>query len=339
LLGTPCPEASCALGMTYQLDVAPFGFSGFCTGTEITDLRTQGAAGSAAVALNASGLGTIAPGQTHTSARGTRTDSGCIGGETLQMSFVGTNTEDVDVSIDWIAKTCTVNGTLLGGTVENDDSLSVSVHLQGTLVNQPPEANAGADQTVECTSAAGVEITLDGTGSRDPDNNITVVQWLRGSRIRAVVGDALHGSRSQAKGTTEQYVLRVIDASAQADEDTTTVRVVDTTAPTLTAVQAAPKVLKPPNHKMVPVTVAVSATDSCDAAPVCKLTVVTSNEPENGPGDGNTSPDWELTGPLTVSLRAERAGNGGGRVYTLAVECTDATGNAAQGTTTVSVPH
>ena len=101
---------------------------------------------------------------------------------------------------------------------------------------------------------------------------------------------------------------------------------------------ATPKVLKPPNHQMVPVTVAVEATDSCDPTPVCELTAVSSNEPENGTGDGDTGPDWEVTGPLTVNLRAERGGSGNGRVYTLAVECTDATGNAAQGTTTVTVP-
>ena len=78
--------------------------------------------------------------------------------------------------------------------------------------------------------------------------------------------------------------------------------------------------LKLPNHQLVPVTVAVEATDSCDPTPVCELTAVTSNEPENGTGDGDTSPDWEITGPLTVNLRAERAGSGSGRVYTLTVD-------------------
>ena len=94
-----------------------------------------------------------------------------------------------------------------------------------------------------------------------------------------------------------------------------TVQVADTKAPTITSIKATPSVLKPPNHKMVPVAVAVSAVDTCDAHPVCQLIAVTSNELENG------------------------AGNGNGRVYTLTVECKDATGNRAQGTTTVTVPH
>ena len=89
------------------------------------------------------------------------------------MSFVGTNVDPVGVTVDWASKTCTVNGALLGATVENRQQCAERRgQLQGTLVNQPPTARAGADQTVECTSAAGAAITLDGTSSSDPDNNI-----------------------------------------------------------------------------------------------------------------------------------------------------------------------
>jgi hypothetical protein len=142
----------------------------------------------------------------------------------------------------------------------------------------------------------------------------------------------------QGVGTTEQYALQVIDAFAQADEETTTVQVVDTSAPRLDTITATPNLLEPPNHTMVPVTVTVTVTDSCDSQPICQLTTVSSNEPENGHGDGNTTPDAMITGPLTVNLRAERAGGGSGRVYTLTVACRDAAGNETQGTTTVTVP-
>lgn len=339
-LGAPCPGAACALGMAYQLSVdEPFAFSGFCAGTEISDVRAVGSAGAEAVVLDAAGVGQIAAGQTLTSARGTRTDSGvCIIDQELQMSFVGTNVEPLDVIVDWGQNTCTVTGALLGTTVENKP-LSVEVSLHGTLENQPPIAKAGTDQTVECSSSEGVEITLDGTGSSDPDNNIALVQWHQGSRTGALVGEVLQVPLPQGVGTTEQYVLRVIDAAAQGDEDTTTVQVVDTTAPSISNITATPNVLGPPNHTMVPVTVAVAVTDSCDTQPICQLTSVSSNEPVNGTGDGNTSPDWEITGPLTVNLRAERAGGGSGRVYTLTIACQDAAGNQAQGTTIVTVPH
>ena len=66
---------------------------------------------------------------------------------------------------------------------------------------------------------------------------------------------------------------------------------------------------------------------------------VTSNEPVNGKGDGNTGSDWSITGDHTVKLRAERAGPGNGRIYTITVEATDDAGNTSTKTTKVRVPH
>jgi hypothetical protein len=96
--------------------------------------------------------------------------------------------------------------------------------------------------------------------------------------------------------------------------------------------------LWPPNHRMVPVSLAVVATDNLDAAPMCAVSGVTSSEADNGRGDGNTTGDAVITGPLTVELRAERAGPGNGRTYTIEVTCTDASGNASTDTTTVVAP-
>ncbi|TLY32822.1 MAG: HYR domain-containing protein, partial [Ignavibacteria bacterium] len=66
-----------------------------------------------------------------------------------------------------------------------------------------------------------------------------------------------------------------------------TVTVKDTTKPSITGVSANPAVLWPPNHTMRNVTVSYTATDNC-GAPACTLSV-TSNEPVNGTGDGDTS--------------------------------------------------
>jgi len=52
-----------------------------------------------------------------------------------------------------------------------------------------------------------------------------------------------------------------------------------------------------------------------------------------------TQRHWQITGNLTLNLRAERSGNGNGRVYTLIVGCTDASGNSSTKTTGVTVPH
>ncbi len=56
-------------------------------------------------------------------------------------------------------------------------------------------------------------------------------------------------------------------------------------------------------------------------------------------GSGHTSTDWKITGDHTLTLRAERSGTGNGRVYTITIQATDVSGNTAQKTVTVSVPH
>jgi hypothetical protein len=66
---------------------------------------------------------------------------------------------------------------------------------------------------------------------------------------------------------------------------------------------------------------------------------VTSSEPLNGSGDGNTEADWEVIDANHVRLRAERAGNGTDRTYTITVTCVDAAGNSTSASTTVVVPH
>jgi hypothetical protein len=65
---------------------------------------------------------------------------------------------------------------------------------------------------------------------------------------------------------------------------------------------------------------------------------VSSNESPNGRGDGNTSPDWSVTGELTLQVRSERSGKGKGRIYTITVEAADVDGNKSHKTTTVTVP-
>ena len=78
----------------------------------------------------------------------------------------------------------------------------------------------------------------------------------------------------------------------------------DATPPVISSVTPSKGMLWPPNHKMVNVTLAVSATDN-PGPPACSITGVSSNEPVNGGGDGNTAPDWSIVGPLSVDLRAE----------------------------------
>ena len=112
---------------------------------------------------------------------------------------------------------------------------------------------------------------------------------------------------------------------------TGTLRVVDTTPPTLASVTPSRTSLWPPNKRMTRIAVAVSVADLADPNPACAVTSVTSSEDASGA--------WSLAGGLSVNLRADRNGNGSGRTYTIAVACTDASGNVANGMTRVVVSH
>lgn len=92
-----------------------------------------------------------------------------------------------------------------------------------------------------------------------------------------------------------------------------------------------------PNHQFVNVTINYSVTEPC--AHTCVLTV-SSDEPGNTSGDGNTSPDWQVIDAHLVLLRAERAGIGSGRTYTINTTCTnDLNKLSSTKAVTVFVPH
>jgi len=230
-----------------------------------------------------------------------------------------------------------MNGTLrLADVTRGDVWLNYNdIKQEGSwIVNQRPVANAGADRIVECDGHHGTLVQLDGSRSADPDGDPVALEWH--GPFATVTG--AHPTVSLPLGRTVVTVI-ADDGFGGVSVDEIVIDVLDTTAPEIRAASAAPNALWPPNHKMVPVVVAVDVRDACDAAPKCRIVSVASNEPANGGGDGNTSPDWEITGDLTVNLRAERSGGGGGRVYTITVRCTDAPGNASTTTVAVSVPH
>lgn len=105
--------------------------------------------------------------------------------------------------------------------------------------------------------------------------------------------------------------------------------------PAIESVTATPAVLWPPNHKMIPVTINVEASD--DLGPVSTQIIDVKSNESSSPG--KKGPDWVITGPLTLDLRAERLGQGKGRIYTITVESEDDGGNLTTAEVTVVVPH
>lgn len=122
------------------------------------------------------------------------------------------------------------------------------------------------------------------------------------------------------------------------------VTVNDTQAPVITT-NGQTITLWPPNHKYATVKVTdlvASAIDNCDASVgigSVRITSVTSDEPNNSGGDGNTTNDIVIAPDCkSVQLRSERMGSGNGRVYTIAFKVGDALGNTSTATATVTVP-
>ncbi len=237
----------------------------------------------------------------------------------------------------------------LGGDVGLDLLIGAPAELEGSgaayLVtvreNKPPVANAGPDQIIECDR--GGIVTLDGSASYDPDKDEIAYDWkqVSGTPVTLTVSGAKAIFRAAPPGVYE-FQLTVSDDKGASSTDNVVVTIRDTIGPKVT-LSFNPSTLWPPNHKMVDISALVVLFDACDANPTNKLVTIVSNEPVNGTGDGNTSPD--IAGASygeddrSFQLRAERKGNGNGRIYTITYTAKDASGNSTTESGVVTVAH
>jgi hypothetical protein len=100
--------------------------------------------------------------------------------------------------------------------------------------NRPPVADAGADQTAEATSPAGAVVTLDGSGSSDPDDDPLTYDW------NTPVGEFTGVSATVNLPIGAAIItLTVTDDEGASDSDSVTATVEDTTPPD-TIITAAP---------------------------------------------------------------------------------------------------
>lgn len=186
-----------------------------------------------------------------------------------------------------------------------------------TVSGGVPVLTVPANITVEATSPQGTVVTFTPTATE----NATITCNPPSGSTFPIGATSVNCTATNAAGS---------------DTEVFQVRVRDTVAPVIITVNATPDVLWPPNHEMVQVTLNAVVLDVADLSPTTSIIAVSSSQPVNAPGDGNTSPDWEITGPMTVNLRAERAGNTD-RIYTITIQSTDDSGNSSTATTFVRV--
>jgi uncharacterized repeat protein (TIGR01451 family) len=231
----------------------------------------------------------------------------------------------------------TVNGADLA-VVKTGPSLvteggTVAYHL--TATNNGPAAAAGVTVTdtlptnstfvsasAGCTQAAGVVTCLVGNlaSGASQSFDVTVTAGSAGSTLTNTA--VVSGNQSDpVAGNNHSTVVTTLNHN-----------------PICSTVSGGPN-LWPPNHKLHLITL-TGATDP-DGNPITtSVTGVTQDEPLNGLGDGDTSPDaLPAAGTNQVWLRAERSGTGDGRVYRIGFEVTDGLGGSCTGVATVGVPH
>jgi hypothetical protein len=227
------------------------------------------------------------------------------------------------------------------GGGEDEGALELVVHLEGTIDNGPPSADASnTPSVVECSDHNNTPVLLDGTTSSDPDNgdSISHYQWF--DDLSAGVGNEATEMVILPVGDFN-FELHVYDEKLGATQTNVPVTVQDTIPPEL-SVSPQELCLWPPNHKRfvfhLDQEVTAASEDICDASPAIRIVNVTSDEPDNGQGDGDTAGDVAFSDDA-FCVRRERSGTGDGRVYTITVEAKDFSGNTTQKQVQVRVPH
>ncbi len=253
-------------------------------------------------------------------------------------SATGTILNDDNVDVEITAKTDTPDPVCVGQNITYTIGFrnnSAGAATNATVTDTIPANTTFVSATLPMGWSRADSVVAGGTGTLMFTNpsvagggtaSFTVVVKINngvvGGTVISNTATASSGAPDDVPGNNSKTALTTVDA----------------TPPTVSAVTADPSSLWPKNHKMRDVTINYTATDSCGGV-VCQITNITSNEPINGTGDGDTAPDWEFVDEHHVRLRAESAGGSVGRIYTVTVTCTDSAGNTTTKSVEVHVGH
>jgi hypothetical protein len=233
------------------------------------------------------------------------------------------------------------NGTTNG--VADPKCTTGTVNITVNPINDAPTANP---QSAGTTGNTAVAITLTGSDVETAPANLTF------TITSGPTGGSLLGSgpnRTYTPGLnacgTDSFRFTVTDTGDGASlpstsaEATVTINIADTIAPSIVLTGNSIS-LWPANHKLQTVNLTdmvEGASDSCDGNVNLNSVViaqVSSDEGTAANGDIFIAADCK-----SVQLRADRDGNGDGRVYTITFRVKDAAGNTTYKTAQVTVPH
>lgn len=228
---------------------------------------------------------------------------------------------------------------LCGGLTTADKTVRVVniPHAPTAVAQGPTSANEGGDN-----------VTLDGSGSYDPDYDPLSYVWtqIAGPAVTLVYspGDTNHVMPMfvtpwVSADTQLKFKLTVSDPYGGTSDAFVTMTIINWhTPPNVANARADVSALWPPDHKLLPVQILGVVKPSDDKI---TITGVTQDEPTNGLGDGDTPIDAIMHHYAdkddTVDLRAERSGNRDGRVYRVSFNVADPE-QSASGMVRVMVP-
>lgn len=314
------------------------------------------AAGSPAITATA-GSSTITLGNTPLNNGG-----GNTGGVTLTNSSGAFDTCSFSVNVTATttgAKLNTVTQSVGGAyPLVSNSGNNGSATLNVGPANSPPVANP---DTYSVNQDATLTIAAPGVlgNDTDPDGDVLHAVLVTNAANGNVVLNA-NGSFTYTPNPSfaciDSFTYKANDGFFDSNIVTVTINVIDTQPPSITASVTVP-VLWPPNHDLINVGFAFSATDNGCGAVTTQLGVF-SDEPDviscehqgDDHGDheedcdnedGNFSPDAKNIGTGTLRLRAERANgeDGKGRVYLIRVTATDSSNNKSNKCVAVVVPR
>ena len=252
---------------------------------------------------------------------------------------------------------CTVNFLLNGiaGGPEFTETITITVPTPDLSIAKsgPALATEGTNVTYSVVATNNGPTTATGVTVTDAvPANSTFVSAGAGCAQAAGVVTCTAGTLTS--GASQTFSVTVLAGSGASIVNTASVaglqadpNLANNTASATTAINHNPVCatassglgdLWPPNHKLVAGQIS-GLTDADGNVVSISITGIRQDEPVNGAADGNTSPDATIGIGGAFQVRAERAGTGDGRIYTITFTGSDGNGGSCSGSLFVGVPH
>jgi uncharacterized repeat protein (TIGR01451 family) len=238
--------------------------------TYTLDVENHGPSTTAATLTDNLPAGTTFVSTTQLGSEGT-----CSGTSVIMCQWASLTSAHVTIVVRATAPGTLTNTAAVHGPSSDPNSANNAVTLT-TSVNRAPTANAGPDQVVSAGATCQAIVTLNGTGSSDPDGDTLtyawtignllpppILFWSTGSSTGAITGPTPSGPLPVG---THTITLTVTDGHGGTASDTVVVTVRDVTAPIFSGVPA-PVTLEQASSSGTAFTVAMpTAADNCSSS-------------------------------------------------------------------------